>query len=276
MDFDALVEIANTTARGASCRSLRSCGVGARDLVGAVTAYVWVATSLRASPALQCRLYCKDRPRRMQHRWSAGLGLSAISSHRRFYQARGKNASDWYELDAKLKLLGHSEECLAFAAVHKVVKLTAAQRTQWQAATATLRRLLIDIEARGLEGAKALDHELYRQLVGDTCHARRVYSRMKGVLRDRGRMAVWGRYVGAPAVPKTSAPGPVDSQGEARRYASGRLHTGGAHDGGRQGQVDLGSPGAGPMTPQESRRRRGIRYLGYQIEERHDRGYSRL
>lgn len=117
----------------------------------------------------------KDRPRRMQRqidllvfRLSADLDLIE-----RFYRARGNSSGDvWFELDAKLKLLGHSQECLAFAALHKVATLTPAQRTQWQAATATLRRLLIDVEARGLEGAKAVDRELYRQLVGDTCHAR--------------------------------------------------------------------------------------------------------
>ncbi|MGH2607689.1 MAG: hypothetical protein ACRDHF_01255 [Tepidiformaceae bacterium] len=117
----------------------------------------------------------KDRPRRMQQQvdllvWRLGADLDLID---RFYRARGTRPSDfWFEFDAKLKLLGHAEECLAFAATHKVAKFTAAQRTQWQAARTTLRRLLIDLEARSLEGAKALDRELFRQLVGDTCHAR--------------------------------------------------------------------------------------------------------
>jgi hypothetical protein len=117
----------------------------------------------------------KDRPRRMQQQadllvWRLGADLDLIE---RFYQARGRGTADvWYELDAKLKLLGHAEECLAFAALHKVVKFTPAQRGQWQAATATLRQLLDDVETRNLDGAKMLDRELYRQLVGDTGHAR--------------------------------------------------------------------------------------------------------
>jgi len=117
----------------------------------------------------------KDRSRRMQQQvdvlvWRLSADLDLIE---RFYRARGKRPSDfWFELDAKLKLLGHAEECLAFASRHKVAKLTSAQRTQWQAATATLRRLLGEVEARSLEEARALDRELYRQLVGDTCHAR--------------------------------------------------------------------------------------------------------
>jgi hypothetical protein len=32
--------------------------------------------------------------------------------------------------------------------------------------------MLRDLEARDLGEAKALDRELYRQLIGDTCHAR--------------------------------------------------------------------------------------------------------
>lgn len=117
----------------------------------------------------------KDRPRRMQQQvdllvWRLSADLDLIE---RFYRARGRGTSDfWYELDARLKLLGHAEECLAFAALHKVAKFTSAQRGQWQAATATLRQLLDDVETRNLDGARMLDRELYKQLVGDTCHAR--------------------------------------------------------------------------------------------------------
>jgi hypothetical protein len=117
----------------------------------------------------------KDRPRRMQQQmdllvWRLGADLDLME---RFYRARGSTAANsWFEIDAKLKFLGHSQECLAFADRHKVSKLTAAQRTQWQEATVTLRRLLVDLDARNLDEARALDRELYRQLVGDTCHAR--------------------------------------------------------------------------------------------------------
>jgi hypothetical protein len=125
--------------------------------------------------AVQAGYAGKDRGRRMQQQldllvWRLSADLDLIE---RYYRARGSNATDfWYELDAKLKLLGHAQECLAFADLHKVARLTPAQRTQWQAATATLRRLLIDLEARNLGEPQAQDRELYRQLVGDTCHAR--------------------------------------------------------------------------------------------------------
>lgn len=117
----------------------------------------------------------KDRQGRVQHQvdllvWRLSADPDFIE---RFYRARAGNAGAfWYELDAKLKFLGHAQECLAFAALHKVVSLTAVQRAQWQAAVATLRRMLGDLEERNLEEAKVLDRELYRQLVGDTCHAR--------------------------------------------------------------------------------------------------------
>lgn len=117
----------------------------------------------------------KDRRERMQQQvdllvWRLSADLDLIE---RFYGPRAGNAgAAWYELDAKLKLLGHGAECLAFATVHDVVRLTPPQRERRQAAVATLRRMLRDLEARNLGEAKGLDRELYRQLIGDTCHAR--------------------------------------------------------------------------------------------------------
>jgi hypothetical protein len=117
----------------------------------------------------------KDRRERMQQQvdllvWRLSADLDLIE---RFYGARAGNAgAAWYELDAKLKLLGHGEECLAFATVHDVVALTPSQRERRLAAVATLRRLLRDLGSRNLDEAKGQDRELYRQLIGDTCHAR--------------------------------------------------------------------------------------------------------
>ena len=117
----------------------------------------------------------KDRRERMQQQvdllvWRLDADLDLIG---RFYRARvAAPGASWYELGAKLKLLGHAEECLAFATLHEVVRLTPVQRAQRQAAVATLRRMLEDLEARTLGEAEGLDRDLYRQLVGDTCHAR--------------------------------------------------------------------------------------------------------
>ena len=117
----------------------------------------------------------KDRRERVQQQvdllvWRLSADLDLIE---RFYGARADNAGGaWYALDAKLKLLGHGAECLAFATLHDVVGLTPSQREQRQVAVTTLRRMLRDLEARDFGEAKALDRELYRQLIGDTCHAR--------------------------------------------------------------------------------------------------------
>jgi hypothetical protein len=117
----------------------------------------------------------KDRRERMRQQvdllvWRLRADLDLID---RFYGTKVSSpGATWYELDAKLKLLGHGEECLAFATLHEVVPLTSAQRERRQEAVATLKRLLRDLGSRDLAHAKALDRELYRQLVGDACHAR--------------------------------------------------------------------------------------------------------
>ncbi|MGH2349968.1 MAG: hypothetical protein ACRDFT_10960 [bacterium] len=117
----------------------------------------------------------KDRQRRMQQQvdllvWRLGADIDFIE---RFYRAHGNPSSAfWYELDAKLKVLGHTEECLAFVSLHNVATFTPAQRGQRQASAAALRRLLTTVDERIAADAKTLDRELYRQLIGDTCHAR--------------------------------------------------------------------------------------------------------
>jgi hypothetical protein len=117
----------------------------------------------------------KDRRERVQQQvdlmvWRLSADLDLIE---RFYRAReGRAGVDWYVLNAKLKLLGHGVECLAFATVHDVVGLTPSQREQRQAAVTLVRRMLRDLEARDLGEVKALDREVYRQVIGDTCHAR--------------------------------------------------------------------------------------------------------
>jgi hypothetical protein len=102
--------------------------------------------------------------------WRLGADVALMD---RFYKARaGQAGAVWYELDTKLKLLGHAEECLAFAEKRGVVTLTAAQRGQRQAAVAAVKRMLGEVAERGLGEVQALNQELFRQFVGDTCHAR--------------------------------------------------------------------------------------------------------
>src|SRR5262249_38731009 len=103
--------------------------------------------------AVQAGYVGNDRAARIQQqvdvlvfRLSADLDLIE-----RFYRTRGAAAgAAWYEADAKLKLLGHAEECLAFTTLHGVAKLTPVQQAQRHTAVATLRRMLRDLEARDL------------------------------------------------------------------------------------------------------------------------------
>jgi hypothetical protein len=90
-----------------------------------------------------------------------------------FYRQRAPEpGTDWYKTQAKIKLLGHGEECLAFGTRRGVLKLSGAQRQQWQAAQTALRRMLEDIEGWNLTKVREADQNLFQQLVGDTCHAR--------------------------------------------------------------------------------------------------------
>jgi hypothetical protein len=103
--------------------------------------------------------------------WRLRADLALID---RFYKERAAQpGAYWYELDAKVKLLGHGEECVAFGVQRGVVNLTESQQKQHREAVATLRRVIDEMEGRNLSEARDIDKELFRQLVGDTCHARR-------------------------------------------------------------------------------------------------------
>ena len=92
----------------------------------------------------------------------------------RFYKERAAQpGAYWFELDAKVKLLGHGEECLAFAVRRGVVKLSDPQQKQRREAVLALKKLIADMEGKNVADARAINKELFRQLVGDTCHARR-------------------------------------------------------------------------------------------------------
>ena len=102
--------------------------------------------------------------------WRLRADLGLID---RFYKERtAQPGAYWYEVGAKVKLLGHGEECLAYGVRRGVVKLSAGQQEQRQAAVATLRRMIEDIEGRNLAEVRDIDRDLFRQLVGDICHAR--------------------------------------------------------------------------------------------------------
>jgi hypothetical protein len=91
----------------------------------------------------------------------------------RFYRAQaGVAGAYWYETQAKVKLLGHSEECLALATHRGVVKLTRVQQDQRRAAVTALKRMIEELEGRNLAEPREINPNLFQQLVGDICHAR--------------------------------------------------------------------------------------------------------
>ncbi len=125
--------------------------------------------------AVQAGYTGRDRVGRVRRQvdllvWRLHADLGLID---RFYRERAASPGvHWYEVDAKVKFLGHGEECLAFGVQRRVVKLTEVQQGQRRVAVRTLRRMIEDMQARDLAQALAIDPELSRQLVGDTCHAR--------------------------------------------------------------------------------------------------------
>jgi len=116
----------------------------------------------------------RDRPERVRRQvdllvWRLSADVALIE---RFYkEGAGQNGAYWYEVDSKLKLLGHAEECLAFGVKRGVVTLTPPQQVQRRAAVSRVRRTLDDLARRDLGEARGLDRERSRQLIGDTCHA---------------------------------------------------------------------------------------------------------
>jgi hypothetical protein len=117
----------------------------------------------------------KDRVERTQRQvdllvWRMTADTELI---RHFYRQRAAHPGRyWFELDTRLKLLGHAEECLAFGTKRGVVTLNPNQQAERRAAVASLRQMIQDMEGRNVREARGFDVDLYRQLVGDVCHAR--------------------------------------------------------------------------------------------------------
>jgi hypothetical protein len=90
----------------------------------------------------------------------------------RFFRAHVRSPrNEWEELDSKLKLLGHAEECVAFAAARGVSALSPAQGAQRAAGVQALMKVLAEVRQRNPAIVRTLAPETYQQIVGDTCHA---------------------------------------------------------------------------------------------------------
>lgn len=102
--------------------------------------------------------------------WRLGADVDLID---RFYAGQKPTPfASLMHLDAKLKLLGHAEECLALATRRKVVVLSETQQGRRQTAIAETRRLLGEVGRLDLAKLRPRHFEAYQQLVGDVCHAR--------------------------------------------------------------------------------------------------------
>lgn len=79
----------------------------------------------------------------------------------------------WAALDAKWKFLGHAFEVYHYALAHRLVAPTSAQGKVVEAARSMLRYLAGEVERVDLEAVQRADLDLFRQFVGDACHAYR-------------------------------------------------------------------------------------------------------
>ena len=79
----------------------------------------------------------------------------------------------WASLDAKWKFLGHAFEVYHYALRHRLLRPTAAEAKVVEAARPVLQRLAKEVEEADLAEVRRHDEDLFRQFVGDTCHAYR-------------------------------------------------------------------------------------------------------
>jgi hypothetical protein len=178
VDFDAVVESALRLMEEASLPLSQAMREGRAESTKApVHGFTCGGTHMLYAllSAVQAGYVGRDRLERVRQQvdvmvWRLSADPELIS---RFYKERAaQRGAYWYETDAKLKLLGHGQECLAFATHRNVVKLTGPQQGQWREAETRLKRMIEDIEGRNVAEARDIDRELFRQLVGDACHAR--------------------------------------------------------------------------------------------------------
>jgi hypothetical protein len=76
-----------------------------------------------------------------------------------------------YELDARLKFLGHSMEIITYGRTFGLFTPTAAQQAEIRRATETLIETILDISTLDLGAVRDQTRPLYHLLVGDACHA---------------------------------------------------------------------------------------------------------
>ncbi len=79
----------------------------------------------------------------------------------------------WASLDAKWKFLGHAFEVYHYALSSQLLRPTAAEAKVVERARQVLQHLSKEVEEVDLGAVRRHDEDLFRQFVGDTCHAYR-------------------------------------------------------------------------------------------------------
>ncbi len=79
----------------------------------------------------------------------------------------------WASLDAKWKFLGHAFEVYHYALRNQLLRPTAAEAKVVEGARQVLQRFSKEVEEIDLGAVRRHDEDLFRQFVGDTCHAYR-------------------------------------------------------------------------------------------------------
>lgn len=178
VDLDAVIDDALVLLEQASLPLRDAMASGrAPESMAPVHAFTCGGTHLLYSLLVSMHAGYTGRDRLQRTRRQVDLLVWRLSADmdliRRFYAERGAAPGrDWFELDARLKLLGHAEECLAYGTRRGVLTLTSAQQAQRRAGVAAVRDLLQELEGKRMDQARAVNPELFRQLVGDVCHAR--------------------------------------------------------------------------------------------------------
>ena len=177
VDLDPVVEEALTLFEQASLPLMQAMREGRPEAMKApVHSFTCAGTHMLYAllTAMHAGYAGEDRRERVQRQadlmvWRMTAEIGLID---RFYRERVmQNGAYWFELDSKIKLLGHAEECTALGLRRGVVTLTPAQQAARRTAVSTLRRLLEDMDERNVLEARDVDGDLFRQLVGDACHA---------------------------------------------------------------------------------------------------------
>jgi hypothetical protein len=76
-----------------------------------------------------------------------------------------------YELDSRLKFLGHAFEILSYVRLQGLYVLTPEQEQQAKAAKQTLAETILEVKNLNLIAFKKTNRKLFDLLIGDACHA---------------------------------------------------------------------------------------------------------